>query len=242
MNMSRTLPAPARPQSSPKRAGALWADSARRDQPTLPLPVAVAAAVLFALILMYGIDSIRLQAVQDRTGIATKVQLLTPPPPLAVVKNMVKSQAKPSAPKILRTQPPQPQRPEVRPSPVLDIPKVPTVANPTSNLASATTPPPSHVPAAEAAGPAPAAVAPTIGVVCPGQIRPQMPAEASENGIEGVVVAKAWIQHGAVKEVTMVSGPKVFYAAVRAAMLQYRCEDTPDPVYAEQTFRFKALD
>jgi protein TonB len=56
---------------------------------------------------------------------------------------------------------------------------------------------------------------------------------------EGVVVARALIRDGAVKEVTILSGPRVFHNAVRDAMMQYKCISDSGEVSATQEFGFK---
>jgi protein TonB len=77
-----------------------------------------------------------------------------------------------------------------------------------------------------------------IGIACPTQVRPEMPRRALQEGTSGVVRAQITITGGAVKEVQILSGPRVFHAAVRAAMLQYRCT-AADGTTAVQEFSFK---
>jgi len=69
-----------------------------------------------------------------------------------------------------------------------------------------------------------------------------MPRRAIEEGLIGTVRARALIQDGVVKEVTILSGPRVFHAAVKAAMLQYKCDSRSEAVSAEQSFDFRAVD
>jgi protein TonB len=66
-----------------------------------------------------------------------------------------------------------------------------------------------------------------------------MPRRALQDGTEGVVKAQALVKDGAVKEVTILSGPRVFHAAVRAAMLQYKCAANTSEIIATQEFIFK---
>jgi len=90
--------------------------------------------------------------------------------------------------------------------------------------------------------PAPPAKVPTrndIGVACPTQVVPEMPRKAIQDGTIGVVKAQALIKDGAIKEVTILSGPRVFHAAVRAAMMQYKCVTDGGDVIATQEFNFK---
>lgn len=66
-----------------------------------------------------------------------------------------------------------------------------------------------------------------------------MPRKALLDGIQGVVRAQVLISDGIVREVNVLSGPRVFYAAVRAAMLQYQCSHTSGEVVATQDFNFR---
>ena len=67
-----------------------------------------------------------------------------------------------------------------------------------------------------------------------------MPRKALQDGTTGVVKAQALISNGQVKSVEILSGPRVFHAAVRAAMLQYKCtNDGSGEVLATQEFNFK---
>jgi periplasmic protein TonB len=51
--------------------------------------------------------------------------------------------------------------------------------------------------------------------------------------------AQALIHDGVVKEVNILSGPRVYHNAVRDAMLQYKCISGPGDVLATQEFVFK---
>jgi len=110
----------------------------------------------------------------------------------------------------------------------------------------ATTPVPAPAPPPVVAPPAPLAPEPPkpaprpadIGVACPTQVRPEIPRRALQEGIGGTVRAQALIVGGTVKEVTILSGPRVYHAAVRAAMLQYKCS-APDGTLAVQEFQFR---
>ena len=50
-----------------------------------------------------------------------------------------------------------------------------------------------------------------------------MPRRAIQDGTEGVVKAQILIKNGVVQEVTILSGPRVFHAAVKSAIAQYKC-------------------
>jgi protein TonB len=75
-------------------------------------------------------------------------------------------------------------------------------------------------------------------VACPEQVRPEIPRKALRDGTQGVVKAQAVIRDGVVKEVTILSGPHVYHAPVREAMLQYKCVGDGE-VIATQEFVFK---
>jgi protein TonB len=93
-------------------------------------------------------------------------------------------------------------------------------------------PPPSAAPASSGSSA-------DMGVACPTQVRPQMPRKAIRDGTEGVVKAQALIRDGLVREVTILSGPRVFHAAVREAMMQYKCVSGSGEAIATQEFVFK---
>jgi len=78
-----------------------------------------------------------------------------------------------------------------------------------------------------------------IGLACPTQIPPDTPLRARQSGTTGVVVAQATIRNGAVTDVTILSGPAVFHAAVRNAMRQYKCNENADEAVVTQRFVFK---
>ena len=66
-----------------------------------------------------------------------------------------------------------------------------------------------------------------------------MPRKALQDGSEGVVKAQALIKEGMVREVTILSGPRVFHAAVKAAMMKYKCTEDTTEILATQEFFFK---
>ena len=156
-----------------------------------------------------------------------------PPPPTPPPKQIVKPPPPPVAP----PPPPFVPPPEVAPPPVVAPAPITTVPEPPKVEYKIEPPPPPSPPAPEPAPPAPARQ--DIGVVCPTQVRPELPRRALQDGISGVVRAQARIVGGVVKEVTILSGPRVFHAAVRTAMLQYKCQSNADEVVAVQEFSFK---
>jgi protein TonB len=66
-----------------------------------------------------------------------------------------------------------------------------------------------------------------------------MPRRAIQDQTDGVIRAQVLIKDGAVKEVTILSGPRVFHASVRSAMLQYKCTAESGEITATQEFVFK---
>jgi protein TonB len=66
-----------------------------------------------------------------------------------------------------------------------------------------------------------------------------MPRKALQEDSEGVVKAQVLIRDGAVREVTILSGPRIFHASVKAAMLQYKCTADATEILATQEFVFK---
>jgi protein TonB len=103
---------------------------------------------------------------------------------------------------------------------------------------SSITPPPAPAPIAPPA-PAPAPSAKMdLTIACPMQAKPEVPAKALREGLSGTVRAQATIMGGVVNAVDILSGPRVFHAAVREAMQKYRCT-APDGTVAMQAFEFR---
>jgi len=118
-----------------------------------------------------------------------------------------------------------------QPLPNSDVSKIST-QNPNPVLA-ASAPPPSVLPVRTGL------TRSDIRVACPTQVLPEMPRTALQDGTEGTVKAQVTIKDGAVTDVTILSGPRVFHAAVRAAMMQYKCVSGSGEVLATQQFEFK---
>ena len=160
-----------------------------------------------------------------------EVTVTPPPPPLPPVKQI---------------KPPEVKAPKVdapRPPPFVPPPEVTPQQTATPAITSVATPAPAVIgPAPQAETQAPAAPRPArseMGVACPTQVAPEMPRRAIQDGIFGVVRAQALIRDGAVREVTILSGPRIFHAAVKAAMLQYKCTADSGEASATQEFNFK---
>jgi protein TonB len=160
-----------------------------------------------------------------------------PPPPPPPPKEIAKPQ---EAPKIDAPPPPFVPPPDAPPPATITAPTIQSVA----------TPPPAPVVIAPPPPPAPVVAPPTpsgpvradIKLACPTQVAPDMPRKALQDGTVGVVRAQALVRNGAVVEVTILSGPKVFHQAVRTAMLQYKCQSNPGDVLAAQEFDFKIAE
>lgn len=148
-----------------------------------------------------------------------------PPPPPKVIKP-------PEAPKVEAPPPPFVPPPDV-PPPVSAAPAIVSVAAPPPTPVVIAPPPPPPAP------PAPAPNRSDIRIACPTLVKPDMPRKATQDGTEGTVVARAVIRDGAVRDVTILSGPRVFHAAVKAAMMQYKCTVEATESTATQEFVFK---
>ena len=79
-------------------------------------------------------------------------------------------------------------------------------------------------------------------MACPTQARPDMPRQALREGTSGVVRAQAVIRDGRVVSVEVLSGPRVFHAPVRDAMMQYKCISSGADIIATQEFVFKVSE
>lgn len=177
------------------------------------------------------------------SGLARDVVKIIKKPLEAVVIQEVKLPPPPPPPKIVKIE----QAPKAKaPPPPAYVPP-PEVAPPVSApviAAASPTPPPEPAVIAPPAAPAPAPVAPPkpvrvdIAASCPKQVRPEVPRGAE--GVSGIIKAQALIRGGAVREVTILSGPKVFHSVVRSAMLQYGCVSGDAEIVATQQFVFEA--
>jgi protein TonB len=179
------------------------------------------------------------------SGMARKgLNLIKKPLEAVVIQEVIIPPPPPPPPK--KIEPPREMiKSEAPPPPFVPPPDVatPQVSSGIS-IAATTTAPISAPVIAPPAPPAPVArPAPNrndIAVACPTQVPPEMPRKAQQEGIEGVVRAQIRIKGGAIQDVTIVSGPRVFHAAVRAAMMQYKCVSDPGgEVLATQEFNFK---
>lgn len=156
-------------------------------------------------------------------------EVIIPPPPPPPPKEI----KPPEAPKVDAPPPPFVPPPDVAPPATSTAPSIVSVAAPPPTPAVIAPPPP------PAAPPKPAPNRGDLRVACPTQVPPEMPRKAIQDGSEGVVKAQALVKDGVVKEVTIISGPRVFHAAVKAAMMQYKCTADATEILATQEFVFK---
>ena len=174
------------------------------------------------------------------TGTARKgLEIIKKPLEAAVIQEVIIPPPPPPPPKEIK--PPEPKAPknEAPPPPFVPPPEVTPPVTSAPTIQSAPTPPPAPVVIAPPPAPAAPAGRQEMGVACPTQVKPEMPRQAIKEGVEGVVKAQALIRDGAVREVTILSGPRVFHATVRNAMMQYRCISGSGDIIATQEFGFK---
>lgn len=192
------------------------------------LAIMAAAHIVLGYGLANGLAGQALEVIKKplEASIVQEVKLPPPPPPPPPKIEKVKE--------IPKEAPPPPAY--VPPADV--APAAP--AGPAITAVQNTPPPPPAPPAPPAPPPAPAApVKADIALACPKQVRPEVPAKAIDEGIEGTVKAEARIRGGKVVDVRILSGPRVFHAAVRNAMQAYQCSSGEAEIVATQDFTFK---
>ena len=169
------------------------------------------------------------------------LMILKKPLEAVVIQEVIIPPPPPPPPKQIK--PPEAPKVEAPPPPFVPPPDVPSPTTSTApTIVSVAAPPPTPAVIAPPAPVAPPKPAPNRGdlrVACPTQVAPEMPRKAIQDGSEGVVRAQALVKDGAVKEVTILSGPRVFHAAVKAAMMQYKCTQDATEILATQEFVFK---
>ncbi|MFM9879016.1 MAG: energy transducer TonB [Burkholderiaceae bacterium] len=191
--------------------------------------VGVHALIAYALIsgtARKGLDLLK----KPLEAVVIQEVIIPPPPP-------------PPPPEIKPLQPNQPKA-EAPPPPFVPPPEIAAPPSAGPAIAAVTAPP--ETPAVIAPPPPPLVVAEApkpparaeIGVVCPTQVKPEMPRKALKDGTGGIVKAQVIIQNGVVKDVVILSGPRVFHSAVRDAVLQYKCLGGAGEVIAPQEFIF----
>lgn len=192
------------------------------------LAVVVALHILLGWALMSGLARNVIEMVKPPLETKVVVELPPlpeppPPPPPKKVEPVVRETAP--------TPPPPTFVPQAEVTPPVTAPAIAAVSEPpkVEHRIEAPAPPAPVAPA----GPA----RQDIGIACPKQVAPDMPRKALQEGTSGTVKAQIRVVNGTVAEVTILSGPKVFHAAVRNAMMQYQCSASGE-VVASQTFEF----
>jgi protein TonB len=214
---THNIPLHHRPYGSkdPKRRAIGWA-----------VVILVHAIVLWALVTGTARKGLELIKKPLEAAVIQEVIIPPPPPPPPPPKEIVKTPPKVEAPP-----PPFVPPPEVTP-PTSNAPTITSVQTPPPTPAVIAPPPPPAAPAAPSGRQ-------DIGVACPTQVKPETPKQALKDGVEGTVRAQATIRGGKVVEVNIISGPRVYAGAVRAAMLQYQCVSGAGDIIATQEFIFK---
>jgi protein TonB len=203
------------------------ADPTRR---TIGWAVVVLVHVAVGWALVSGTARRGLEIIKKPLEAAVIQEVIIPPPPPPPPKEI-----KPPEPKVTKVEAPPPPYvppPEVTPPATTSAPSIQSVQTPPTAPA-VIAPPPAPAPPAAPAG------RQEMGVACPTQVKPEMPRQAVREGTTGVVKAQALIRDGAVREVTILSGPRVFHSAVRGAMMQYSCISGSGDIIATQEFDFK---
>ncbi len=192
------------------------------------LVVVIALHALLGYALISGLARKGLDIIKKPLEAVVIQEVIIPPPPPPPPK---KIELPKEAPKV-----------EAPPPPFVPPPDVPTPVESTApTIVAAVAPPPAPAVIAPPPPPAPPAKVVNksdIAVACPTQVKPEMPRKAVQEGVSGVVRAQALIKAGVVKDVTILSGPRVFHAAVKAAMMQYKCISDDGEINATQEFAF----
>lgn len=204
------------------------------------IAIVVALHILIGWAIVSGTAKNALVALKKPLEAVVIQEVIIPPPPPPPPPPPKEIKPK-EVPKVEAPPPPFVPPPDVAPPATLTAPVVQAVATPPPTPAVIAPPPPPAPPAPPPPPPPPkpAVNRSDIRVACPTQVQPEMPRRAIQNGIGGVVRAQVLIKEGVVKEVTILSGPSVFHAAVRAAMLQYKCTAESGEITATQEFVFK---
>jgi protein TonB len=201
--------------------------------------IVVALHVLIGYALASGMARKGLDLIKKPLEAVVIQEVIIPPPPPPPKK----VEPPKELPKVQAPPPPFVPPPDVPPPVTSTAPViVSTPTPPPAPVVIAPPPPPAPPAPVVVAAPAPVATGPkrsAIGVACPTQVAPEMPRKALQDGTEGVVKAQILIKNGVVQEVTILSGSRVFHAAVKNAIAQYKCVADGPEVMATQEFNFK---
>ena len=198
------------------------------------IAIVIALHVFLGYALVSGMARKGLELIKKPLEAVVIQEVIIPPPPPPPPPKKIEPPKQ--MPKVEAPPPPYVPPPDVAPQVSTTAPTIVSVATPPPAPAVIAPPPPPAPPApVAAAGPKRSSIA----LACPTQVAPEMPRKALQDGVEGVVKAQALIKDGVVKEVTILSGHRVFHATVRSAMLQYKCTQDAGEILATQEFNFK---
>ncbi|WPC65965.1 energy transducer TonB [Rhodoferax ferrireducens] len=208
-------------------------DPSRRVKAVL---IVIVLHVLLAYVLVSGLARQGLSAINKPLEAVVIQEVIIPPSPSTPPPTPAPKETRKPQEVLKREAPPPPSMPPSDAAPE---------ASSTAPVVASVAPAPTAPAAVSALPPAPSPVGPpgpkrtSIGLACPTQVPPEMPRKALQEGIEGVVKAQIHVKDGTILDVTILSGPRVFHAAVKAAMLQYRCVTDGGEVTATQEFTFR---
>ena len=206
------------------------------------LLIVIALHVVIGYALLSGMARKELAAVNKPLQAVIIQEVNIPPPPEPAQPPLQKPEAPKPKPATVTTPLPIPHEPVMQAMTQVPSPLPTANAERPLTLPTPTTPatPPTHSVPSSPATPRPVASTKSdIHIACPKQVAPTMPRQALRDSTQGVVKAQAVIRDGAVREVTILSGPSVFHAAVRKAMMQYECTPASIEIVVTQEFNFK---
>lgn len=192
------------------------------------LVIVIALHALIGYALVSGMARKGLNLIKKPLEAVVIQEVIIPPPPPPPPPKKIETPKE--MPKVEAPPPPYVPPAEVTPQ-VSTAPSIVSVATPPPTPAVIAPPPPAPV----VTGPRRT----TIGLACPTQVPPEMPRKALQDGTTGVVKAQIHIKGGVIQSVEILSGPRVFHSAVKAAMMQYKCVTDGADVIATQEFDFK---
>ncbi|MGF6775264.1 energy transducer TonB [Paraburkholderia sp. GAS334] len=248
------MSSPAIDMKDPQRRlqGALWASNAPTHHGRMSMKVAIGAALLVELLVIFGLSHVSFHQEPPPPPKEMRVQMAPPPPP---PPPEVKKLEPPPAPEPQKVVPkhvepkplPTPKPPPATPSPAPKEANIAAAVNPSANAPALATANATPGPATAATGAAPVAPPALHGVVdgrghC-SSVQPQIPRRALEQGISANVIAHLAINAdgsvGEVKIVRVTPPTSVFNEAVITAGRAYKCEKNAEPYVGEVEFSFK---
>lgn len=208
------------------------------------IAVMIAAHGLLGYALVSGMASKAIEIIKKPLDATIIDEVKLPPPPPPPPPPPLKVEKIERAPKVAAPPPPPPAYvppPDIAPA-VTAAPAITAVQTTQAVAPPPAAPPPPPAPSAPSAPPV-AAAAPAkseMALVCPKQVKPEIPKKAIDDGVEGTVKAEVRVSGGKIVDVRIVSGPRAYHAAVRAALARYECNSSGDTdVIATQDFTFK---